>query len=130
MSIDLEFAIKQDIRNNPVVREVDVDQKREFIRVLVWAAVMVAMLMVALAPKFTTVTTGYRVEDLKADLAREDAYYRQYKLELEQLLRPQLLEDRAKSELGLVAPTERDTLVIERVPASPPPNRAIVAAVR
>lgn len=130
MSIDLEFAIKQDIRNNPVVREVDADQKREFIRMLVWAAVMVAMLIVALAPKFTTVTTGYRVEDLRDDLAREDALYRQYRLEMEQLLRPQLLEHRAASELGLVAPTERDTLVIERVPASSPPNRAIVAAAR
>jgi hypothetical protein len=130
MSIDLEFAIKQDIRNNPVVREVDADQKRQFIRMLVWGAVTVAMLIVALAPKSTTVTTGYRVEDLKEALAREDAIYRQYRLEMEQLLRPQLLEQRAASELGLVAPTERDTLVIERVPASSPPNRAIVAAVR
>ena len=88
------------------------------------------MLMIALAPKFTTVTTGYRVEDLRDDLAREEAYYRQYRLEMEQLLRPQLLEQRATAELGLVEPTESDTLVIERVPASPPPNRAIVAAVR
>ena len=37
MSIDLEYAIKQDIRNNPVVREVDREQKREFLRTLLWA---------------------------------------------------------------------------------------------
>ena len=130
MSIDLEYAIKQDIRNNPVVREVDVEQKREFIRMLAWAAVMFIMLMIALLPKITTVSTNYRVEDLRDDLAREDAYYRQYRLEMEQLLRPQLLEHRAKVELGLVEPTEKDTLVIERVPPSPPANRAIVAANR
>lgn len=130
MNIDLEYAIKQDIRNNPVVREVDADQKRDFIRMLVWAGVMVVMLMIALAPKFTTVSTNYRVEDLRDELAREEAYYRQYRLELEQLLRPQLLELRASAELGLVEPTERDTLVIERVPPSPPPDRAIVAAAR
>jgi hypothetical protein len=130
MSIDLEYAIKQDIRNNPVVREVDVEQKREFIRMLAWAAVMLVMLMVALLPKVTTVTTSYRVEDLRDDLAREEAFYRQYRLEMEQLLRPQLLEHRAKVELGLVEPTENDTLVIERVPPSPPANRAIVAANR
>ncbi len=129
MSIDLEFAIKQDIRNNPVVREVDADQKRDFVRMLAWAAVMVAMLLVALAPKFTSVTTGYRVEDLKDELAREDALYRRYRLELEQLLRPQLLQQRAAA-LGLVEPTEGDTLVLERVPPSTPPDRAIVAAVR
>jgi hypothetical protein len=130
MSIDLEFAIKQDIKNNPVVREVDADQKREFIRMLAWAAVVVAMLMVALSPKFTTVTTGYRVEDLKEELAREEAIYRRYRLELEQLLRPQLLQERASRELGLIEPTEGDTLVLERVPPSTPPDRAIVAAVR
>ena len=130
MSIDLEYAIKQDIRNNPVVREVDVEQKREFIRMLAWAAVMFVMLMIALLPKVTTVTTSYRVEDLRDDLAREEAFYRQYHLEMEQLLRPQLLEHRAKVELGLIEPTENDTLVIERVPPSPPANRAIVAANR
>jgi esterase/lipase superfamily enzyme len=130
MSIDLEYAIKQDIRNNPVVREVDVEQKREFLRMLAWAAVMFVMLMIALLPKLTTVSTSYRVEDLKDDLAREDAFYRQYRLEMEQLLRPQLLEHRAKFELGLVEPTEKDTLVIERVPASSPASRAIVAANR
>jgi hypothetical protein len=48
MSVDLEFAIKQDIRNNPVVREVDTEQKREFLRLLAWAGIMVLMLLVAL----------------------------------------------------------------------------------
>ena len=97
---------------------------------LAWAGVMVAMLMIALAPKFTSVTTGYRVEDLKDERAREEALSRRYRLELEQLLRPQLLQQRAAAELGLVEPTEGDTLVIERVPPSTPPDRAIVAAVR
>ena len=130
MSIDLEYAIKQDIRNNPVVREVDTEQKREFLRMLGWAAVMVIMLLVALAPRFTTVSTGYRVEELREQLKREEVYYRKYRLEVEHLLRPQLLQQRATTELGLVEPTERDTLVIERVTASPPPSRAIVAAAR
>ena len=130
MSIDLEYAIKQDIRNNPVVREVDTEQKREFLRTLGWAAVMVVMLMIALAPRFTTVSTGYKVETLREELKREEAHYRKYVLELEQMLRPQLLQQRATAELGLVEPTERDTLVIERVTASPPPSRAIVAAAR
>ena len=35
MNIDLEYAIKKDIRNNPVVREIDTQQKREFRR-MVW----------------------------------------------------------------------------------------------
>ena len=39
MSIDVEYAIKKDIRNNPVIRELDTRQKREFRR-MVWLGVL------------------------------------------------------------------------------------------
>jgi cell division protein FtsL len=129
MSVDLEFAIKQDIRNNPVVREVDTEQKREFLRLLVWAAVVVLMLLVALMPRYQSVTVGYTIEDLREEVAREKANGRKYRLERETWLRPQVIEDRAIRELGMSLPTERDTLVLERVPKSRPVDRAIVAAV-
>ena len=129
MSVDLEFAIKQDIRNNPVVREVDSEQKREFIRLLVWAGAIVVMLLVALAPRYKTVADGYGIEDLREELAREVANGRKYRLEFETWLRPQVIEYRAIRELGMSLPTEHDTLVLERVPKSPPIDRAIVAAV-
>ena len=45
MSIDVEYAIKKDIRNNPVVREIDFEQKREFRRTLILAGLIVAMLL-------------------------------------------------------------------------------------
>ena len=128
MSVDLEFAIKQDIRNNPVVREVDTEQKREFLRLLGRAAVIVAMLLVALWPRFSKQETNYRVEDLRQEIAREQEYQRKYILALETLQRPDELEKRAASELGMFIPTELDTLVLDRVAPSPRPNRAIVAA--
>ena len=34
MKIDVEYAIKKDVRNNPVVRGVDVQQRRELFRSL------------------------------------------------------------------------------------------------
>ena len=128
MSVDLEFAIKQDIRNNPVVREVDSEQKREFIRLLLWAGAIVIMLLVALAPRYKTVADGYGIEDLREELAREQANGRKYRLEFETWIRPQVIESRAIRELGMMFPTEHDTLVLERVPKSPPADRAIVAA--
>lgn len=130
MSIDLEYAIKQDIRNNPVVREVDRDQKREFLRTLGWAALGVGMLMFALWPRASLMATGYRLERLREQLAAEQINQRKYRLDLEVLLRPQELQRRATRELHMVEPTERDTVVLERVPASLPASRAIVAAVR
>ena len=130
MSIDLEYAIKQDIRNNPVVREVDREQKREFLRTLLWAGFGVGMLMFAFAPRANLVATGYKIEDLRAHLAEEQVYQRKYKLELEMLLRPQLVQDRAMRELQMVTPTEHATVVMDRLPASGSSSRAIVAVVR
>jgi hypothetical protein len=130
MSIDLEYAIKQDVRNNPVVREVDREQKREFLRMLGGAALVVAVLILVLAPRTSYMSTTYRVEDLRDDVTREAEMQRQLRLELAMRLRPQEVQKRAIGELKMVEPTERDLVVIERVPAGAPANRAIVAAVR
>lgn len=129
MSIDLEFAIKQDIRNNPVVREVDLAQKKDFLRVLVWASAVVAMLIIALTPRFNAVFEGYKIEELRAEVEREREINRRLTLELETQSRPDVIEQRARR-LGLVDPTEADVVVVERVPPSAVPNRAIVAANR
>jgi hypothetical protein len=130
MSIHQEYAIKQDIRNNPVVRELDRDQKREFHRTLLWAAAVVLMFLIALVPRFSVVATGYRAETLRQALADEQELHRKYLLELEVRLRPQLIQWRAASELGMVTPTEHDMLILERVPPTAPAGRAIVADAR
>ena len=70
MSIDLEYAIKHDIRNNPIVRDVDAAQRREFVGALKWGALIVMILMLALVPRSKVVTTGYEVERL-----REQVYW-------------------------------------------------------
>jgi hypothetical protein len=130
MSIDLEYAIKQDIRNNPVVREVDLDQKREFLRLLAYAVLCVAMLIFAVVPRTRLLTTSYRLEDLRKDLAAEQAAQRKYRLDLAVALAPREIQSRAERELRMVEPSERDVVVIEQVPASAPASRAIVASAR
>jgi hypothetical protein len=130
MSIDLEYAIKHDIRNNPVVRDVDAAQRREFVGALKWAALIVGILMLALAPRSKVVATGYEVEELREQVARAQAIQRQYRLQLETLLRPEEIERRAIEELGMVRPNEKTAIVRDRVPAPAPADRAIVAAVR
>ena len=42
---DFEYAIKKDIRNNPIVREVDQARQRELWRSLVIGVVLVAVLL-------------------------------------------------------------------------------------
>jgi hypothetical protein len=127
MSVDLEFAIKQDIRNNPVVREVDAVQRREFFRLLGGAAAVLLTLLVILWPRFTQQRQSYRLEDLRHDIEVEKEYYRKNILELETLQRLPELERRAAA-LGMIVPSENDTVVLERVAPSPHPSRGIVAA--
>jgi Tfp pilus assembly protein PilN len=127
MSVDLEFAIKQDIRNNPVVREVDAVQRREFFRLLGGAAAVLITLLVILWPRLSQQRQSYRMEYLREELAKETQLNRKYILEIETMLRPQILEQRA-TDLGMILPSETDTVILERVAPQPRPTRGIVAA--
>ena len=129
MKLDLEFAIKQDIRNNPVVREIDIAQKKEFLRMIAWGVTVLVMLIIALAPRFQAVKGGYAIEKLRNELETEREYNRRLKLEYETETRPEEVAQRARR-LGLVEPTEADTMIVERVAPSPAADRAIVAANR
>jgi cell division protein FtsL len=129
MSIDVEYAIKKDVRNNPVVRAVDLDQKREFFRTLCLAGLMVGMLLFSAFQHFEIVRHGYEVEDLRQQLLLEQSLHRRLRLELDTLQRPQDIERRARRELKLSMPTPADTLILERArPASA--SSAVVAEVR
>jgi cell division protein FtsL len=129
MSIDVEYAIKKDIRNNPVIREIDQEQKREFLRSAGLAALVVSMLLFSVWQQLKIVQHGYDVEDLRELIASEEAVRRELVLELETLRRPQEIERRATTELGLVAPSASDVVIIERHRTATPAG-AIVAEVR
>jgi hypothetical protein len=129
MSIDPEYAIKKDIRNNPVVRDIDRQQTREFLRTGGLTAVIVAMLLFSAWQHSRVVRSGYEVERLRKAQAAEAATNRQLRLEVEMLQAPGLIASRAGQELNMTAPSSRDTIIIERAPAAVP-SKAIVASIR
>lgn len=129
MSIDVEYAIKKDIRNNPVVREVDHGQKREFLRTLWLTMVVVGALLFAVWQHYEVVQYGYDTEKARVDLAYEETLSRQLRVEHESLHAPQYLEKRGTQELHMTQASSNDTLVIEKVPATTA-GKGIVAAVR
>jgi hypothetical protein len=129
MNIDVEYAIKKDIRNNPIVREVDNAQKREFVKSVLIAAGIVALLLFAARQPYRVMATGYQIEKLRAEIAAEETLHRKLLLNLETLRTPQVLEERARRELKLVPPTPADILVLERA-TSATPGHAVVAQVR
>jgi hypothetical protein len=129
MSIDAEYAIKKDIRNNPIVREIDRQQKREFMRTVCLTGSIVAMLLFWACQHFEIVTSGYALSQLRQQEAAEAELNRKLRLELETLQAPQRLERRAVDELHMVAPGSAHTLILERANATTA-GRAIVAAAR
>ncbi len=128
MSIDIEYAIKKDIRNNPVIREQDTQQKREFRRVAWLAFLSVALLLFSAWQHFETLRHGMAIEKLRVAQDYEQTVNRQLRLNLETLRAPQQVERHAR-ELGLEPPSASNTLIIERVRTASP-SRAVVARAR
>ncbi len=128
-SIDLEYAIKKDIRNNPVIRELDTRERREIRRTIWLAALVVALLLFAAWQQFRMVHYGMDIEQLRSQFAHEEHLNRQLRLNLETLSAPQVIERRAGRELGMAAASPRDTLIVERTAAATP-RGALAAQVR
>ena len=128
MSIDLEYAIKKDIRNNLVVREVDRAQKRELLRTIAVFSAIVAMVLFAAWQHSRVVRTGYDVETLRQQLQEAESLNRHYRLQLDTETRPRLVEERATRELKMVRPGEDETLVLERARAASPRGNIVARA--
>src|SRR5579862_310765 len=98
MSIDIEYAIKKDIRNNPVVREIDQQQRAEFRRTVGVAAAIVLMLLFSTWQHLRVVKSGYQVSGLRAERDAAMRDYRLLRLELERATAPRTIEERATRE--------------------------------
>ena len=122
-----EYAVRKDVKNNPIVREVDTARQRELwwgggIGVIVAAAVLFSAWQ-----HYELVQHGYQVERLKRERAAEEETARHLRLEIETLRSPKRIETLATEQLHLVAPSGQDAVVIERVVPSAPPARSVVA---
>jgi cell division protein FtsL len=129
MNIDVEYAIKKDVRNNPVVRGVDVQQRRELFRSLLVGAAVVGMLLFSAWQHYLLIDHSYKVQQMLTERASEERLNRRLRLEVESMRAPEIVERRAIRELGMVYPAPEQTLVIERVSSSTAP-KAVVARAR
>jgi len=127
---DFERDIKRDIRNNPIVREVDQARQMELWRSVGICVFLVAVLLFSAWQHFELLRHGYRIEQVQQDRAREVEINRHLRLEIETLKSPKRIEQIATEQLNLVAPGSDDTIVLQRVVPSAAPDPAIVAARR
>ena len=91
MNIDVEYAIKKDVRNNPVVRGVDVQQQREFMRNFAIGTAVVGMLLFSAWQRTQLIDHNYKVQERLAERAEEERLNRQLRLEVETLRAPEVV---------------------------------------
>ena len=122
-----EYAIRKDIRNNPIVREVDERRQRELWQSIAIGGMLVLVLMFSAFQHFELLRHGYRLEQMQRDRAIEAEINRHLRLELETLKAPQRIEKIATQRMGMVEPAAADAMVLERVTPSKPAATSLVA---
>lgn len=125
---DFEYGIKKDIRNNPIVREIDEARQRQLWRSAAIGALLVVVLLFSAWQNFELVRHGVEMERLQQQRAAEEEINRHLRLELETLRSPMRIERIAIEQLRLIQPGPNQSIVIERVPAPAPAPKSIVAA--
>jgi len=125
--MDFEYAIKKDIRNNPIVREVDEARQRQLWRSMGIGLFLVIVVLFSAWQHFELLRHGYQIERMQQERAAEEEINRHLRLEVETLRAPRRIEKIATEQLNLVAPARGQAIVIERVTPSPPPEKSIVA---
>jgi cell division protein FtsL len=122
-----EYAIKKDVRNNPIVREVDRERHRDMWRSALVGGFLVLVLLFSAWQHFELLRHGYRLEQMQRERAAEEEINRHLRLEIETLRSPSRIERLATGRLRMVAPQPDEAQVIERVIPVPAPPRSIVA---
>jgi cell division protein FtsL len=126
--MDFEYAIKMDVRNNPIVREIDQSRQRELWR---WVAIGVGLVIVVLFSvwqRFTVMRVGTEIEQMQHALQEEREINRQLRLDVETLSAPRRIAKLAGARpLNMVMPDQTSTLILERATVTPPPTNSMVA---
>ena len=122
-----EWAIKKDVRNNPIVREVDLERHRDMWRSVACSVLFVAVLLFVAWQQFALQQYGYRMGETQLQLEKEQSAARELRLEIQALMAPQVIEKKATEQLRMVVPGPGEFTVIERVVEPPAPPKSVVA---
>jgi cell division protein FtsL len=122
-----EYAIKKDVRNNPIVREVDERRLQEQWRSVAIGVLFVAVLLFSGWQRVELLQHGYRLEQMQKERGDEGEINRHLRLDIETLKSPERIERMATKDLKLVVPETGAAVIIERVVPPEPPAASVVA---
>jgi cell division protein FtsL len=123
----IEYAIRKDVRNNPIVREVDGSRERALWKSVAVAGFLVTVLLFSAWQHFELLRHGYSLEEMQRERAELEETARHLRLEVEALRSPQRIETLALERLKLVVPSHAEAMIIERVVPAELPARSVVA---
>jgi cell division protein FtsL len=126
--VDFEYAIKKDVRNNPIVREVDEARHRQLLQTLAIGGFLSLVILFSAWQRFALLGHGYEMQRMQQERAEQEEINRHLRLEIETLRAPSRIERIATRDLHLVAPSHGQAIVLERVTPSAPPAKSIIAA--
>ena len=123
-----EYAIKKDIRNNPIVREIDRARQRELWRWTAIGAVFLGLLLFSAWQHFELLRHGYRIEQMEKERAqRRTRSTGTCGCEIETLKSPQRIARLATDRLHMVAPAAADAIVHRAGDAADAAAKSVVA---
>ncbi|MCE2539005.1 MAG: cell division protein FtsL [Acidobacteria bacterium] len=109
---DFADLVSPQIRNAPIVRELDGVRQRELRGSLILAVSLVAVLVFSVWQHFELLQHGYRIEEMRQEYARQQELNRHLRLEIETLRSPARIERVATGQLRMVVPAgDRELLV-------------------
>ena len=126
--MDFEYAIKMDVRNNPIVREIDESRQRELWRWVAIGVCLVVVVLFSLWQRFSVMRVGTEMETMQRALQEEREVNRQLRLDVETLTAPRRIAKLAAARpLNMVMPDRASTLILERATVTQPPSSSMVA---
>jgi len=121
-----EYAIKRDVRNNPIVREVDEARHRQQWR---WAAIagfLVTMVLFWAWQNYVMLRNSYSAADITTAIQAEEKRGQTLRVDLEKLRNPKRIAALA-AEMHLVQPTGEEAIVLQRVRPADLPSHSVLA---
>ena len=113
-----EFYFVKHIDNSRLVREVDVERRRECFSLLGLGVLVFLFVLLFAWQHFQCVRNGYQIEQLKTESASLEEQNHQLRLEQAALVDPERIETLARTRLGMVTPSPQQVIPVGE--AKPP----------
>ena len=133
--MDFEHAIKMDVRNNPIVRELDQARQRELWRWMLVGGALVGVILFSLWQRFSVMRVATQIESTERDLGQARELQRRLRLDVERLSAPSRIEQLALRHHMIHADPATTRIIVrpvdgaadEQVAARAVPQIAVVA---